>query len=670
MFAPAVMLMNRLTYPKKFLLVGAVVVAVIALLITELFVHLNDGITAAEKERLGVSYIKPLRTVIDATQKHRGLAAGFLNGDTSVKDRMLDQQRLMDEAIKAADVVDAKVGKALDTSAKWSALKGKWNDLKGRVTTLTPKESFGQHTALIGEILDLINHVGDTSALYFDPDVDSYYLMDAVINNIPLMIERQGQLRAFGSSVLAKRQLDTDAKGQMIAMVTLVSDRESTARGEIAKSMRANATVGKKLGDATKGMETAVAELASLVKTKILSETFDLTTKEYFDRATASINASYKVIDIGLDELDELLGLRIERDRRNLLTALGAGLAGLLVVAYLFIGMYRSASQAIDALAKQASVIAGGDLTARVDLETKDELTQVADSFNAMADGFNSLIRGVQQSSHELSAAARQLTETSSQVATGSEQQSEAASAMAATVEEMTVGIQQISDHAHEVQGVSRESGELSARGEEVIVHTAEEMTKIAATVRDSAAVIETLGEQSAKISGIVNVINEIAEQTNLLALNAAIEAARAGEQGRGFAVVADEVRKLAERTASSTREIATMIGQIQDGTRRAVASMETGVSQVDEGAKLAAEAGVSITRIKAGAAQASSMVDGISDAIREQSVASNDIARHVEKIAQMAEENNAAVQQTAEAAHHLNQLAGSLQGAISRFRV
>jgi methyl-accepting chemotaxis protein len=167
-----------------------------------------------------------------------------------------------------------------------------------------------------------------------------------------------------------------------------------------------------------------------------------------------------------------------------------------------------------------------------------------------------------------------------------------------------------------------------------------------------------------------VNVIKEIADQTNLLALNAAIEAARAGEQGRGFAVVADEVRKLAERTAKSTQEIAGMIGKIQNSTREVVASMESSVGRVSSGVDLANQAGQSITQIKNESTRVAQVVGNISDALREQSEASRSIAQNVEKIAQMSEENSAAVLQTANAAGHLEKLALSLQNTISRFKV
>jgi len=136
---------------------------------------------------------------------------------------------------------------------------------------------------------------------------------------------------------------------------------------------------------------------------------------------------------------------------------------------------------------------------------------------------------------------------------------------MAAAVEEMTVGIEEIAVNAASAEGVSSESGKLSQDGGAVVARTVSEMERIADAVQESARVIQELGDQSAQISTIVNSIKEIADQTNLLALNAAIEAARAGETGRGFAVVADEVRKLAERTRGATDEISGLVHTVQE---------------------------------------------------------------------------------------------------------
>lgn len=207
-------------------------------------------------------------------------------------------------------------------------------------------------------------------------------------------------------------------------------------------------------------------------------------------------------------------------------------------------------------------------------------------------------------------------------------------------------------------------------RGGAVVARTVAEMERISVSVRESADVIQDLGDQSAKISAIVNSIKEIADQTNLLALNAAIEAARAGETGRGFAVVADEVRKLAERTAKATDEITGMVAAIQHGTSRAVDTMQGGVVRVQEGVVLAGQAGASMDQIRAGASQVVAAVTDISSALREQGAASTDIARNVEQIAQMAEQNSAAVRETANTAHRLENLAQQLRAEVSHFHI
>jgi methyl-accepting chemotaxis protein len=298
-----------------------------------------------------------------------------------------------------------------------------------------------------------------------------------------------------------------------------------------------------------------------------------------------------------------------------------------------------------------------------------DELHAAGNDFNEMAHSFRKLLGQIKNEALQLRSASEQLAASSQQISSSTAAQSDSASSMAAAVEELTVGVDHISKNANDAQNYSRESDQVAAEGGRIVQGVVDEIQAIAETVNHSAAAVEALGQQSDQISAIVGTIKEIADQTNLLALNAAIEAARAGESGRGFAVVADEVRKLAERTAKSTQEIAAMIGAIQAGTSTAVTSMKRGVDRVAAGVDQAQLAGNAIVKVQEQSRQVVDAVAEITIALREQASASTEIAQNVERIAQMAEENNASATGNASTAGNLRQLAESLSNEVARFR-
>ena len=310
-----------------------------------------------------------------------------------------------------------------------------------------------------------------------------------------------------------------------------------------------------------------------------------------------------------------------------------------------------------------------GDLTRRLAVEGKDEISEISEVFNTFMDKLQSIIREVKTSADQVLETTNNLASVSAQVAANSQVQSSEAYSMAAQVEIMTYNIDGVASQAEQVQEISTRSSELSSHGGEVIHNAAAEMNKITESVNESSAIIQDLGQQSDQISAIVSVIKDIADQTNLLALNAAIEAARAGEQGRGFAVVADEVRKLAERTANSTQEITSMIEKIQHGTKLAIGSMESGVARVGEGTALAHQAGEAINQIKSGVQQVVEAVSEITASLKEQSQTNAENAHKVESIARLSEDNSQSFQQTADTIRDLETLAGNLQNVVGRFK-
>lgn len=310
------------------------------------------------------------------------------------------------------------------------------------------------------------------------------------------------------------------------------------------------------------------------------------------------------------------------------------------------------------------------DFTVRVKSGRHDEIGQMTLALNRLLDKLQGNLKTISSGALAVADAAQQMTSISNQVETASNQQSEAASAMASTVQEMTVSINHVADRAQEANHISSESGRLARSGEEVIGRTVGDIQDIALTVNEAAERIHGLERHGQQISTVVAVIKEVADQTNLLALNAAIEAARAGEQGRGFAVVADEVRKLAERTSSSTSEIAETINAIRVAAGDAVSGMQGVVTKVAVGVDRAKQANDAIKQIRGGSHEAVVMVEEIASAIREQGAATDNIAQQIERIATMSEENQTAAGNGAQAAQQLDRLATEMRRIVSAYRL
>ena len=238
-------------------------------------------------------------------------------------------------------------------------------------------------------------------------------------------------------------------------------------------------------------------------------------------------------------------------------------------------------------------------------------------------------------------------------------------------VQQIAATMEQFSQSVAEVAGMAADSlkdakamqqivDENSANMELSIVATG----KVASTVQSSSKTIADLGESIRRIGTIANAIKEIADQTNLLALNAAIEAARAGEQGRGFAVVADEVRKLAERTATSTKDIAQTIAEINTISDSAVKSMQGAVTEVESGITLIRKNGEGLKQIKSATMNVSQRIDHIATASKEQSTAGESVAQSLERITGLVDNNTHTAQDAKTATEELEKAADELSKA------
>ncbi|MDD2743041.1 MAG: Cache 3/Cache 2 fusion domain-containing protein [Rhodocyclaceae bacterium] len=342
-----------------------------------------------------------------------------------------------------------------------------------------------------------------------------------------------------------------------------------------------------------------------------------------------------------------------------------------IVLALLIFVVVRSRLAGLRQLVGEVSRVSTGDLRVVIrdaDASSHNEVHEISHAINVMAESMRKLVSGVSESSAQLGVSASELQQTASSAMASSQQASQSASGIAASVEQLSVSISHVAENANHATQISEAAKSVTASGRAVVGRAMSDLERVAGDISESAGLIESLGERSKQISSVVGVIREIAEQTNLLALNAAIEAARAGEQGRGFAVVADEVRKLAERTAMSTQEISSTVQAILDETGTAVKRMQAVSTSMAVSVGLAREAGDSLATIDERAQQTVETVQSIADSTREQSSASQEIARLVEGIAQMAEGSSNRAITNSERARHLQTLASQLQAQLSRF--
>ncbi|WP_371363402.1 hypothetical protein SRRS_43060 [Sporomusa rhizae] len=409
-----------------------------------------------------------------------------------------------------------------------------------------------------------------------------------------------------------------------------------------------------------------------------------------------------KTLKAVAEENDKLVAANLQETNRlahgakslQLVIGIAALLLGIAISVVLTIMIKRPLGK----LAAVTDNYAQGDLREIVQVNTSDELGELAHSLKIMRDSLSDIVINIAQSSQQVAAASEELTanaEQSSQaaiqvativteIALGANNQVTATKETSTIVEKMSTDIKDIAANAVNVAGVADKAAEAANSGGKSVATAVAQMNNIERTVNDSSTVVSKLGERSKEIGQIVDTISGLAGQTNLLALNAAIEAARAGEQGRGFAVVAEEVRKLAEQSQSAAKQISDLIFEIQGDTEKAVTSMTEGTKEVKAGTQVVNATGESFRIITDLVTEVSSQIREISASIGEMAASSIQIVTSVRDIEEVckstagqtqnvsaaAEEQSASMEEIAASSQSLAKLAEELQESMCRFRL
>ena len=301
---------------------------------------------------------------------------------------------------------------------------------------------------------------------------------------------------------------------------------------------------------------------------------------------------------------------------------------------------------------------------------TPDVLGSVVDSINVMVEEIAALLADVRNAALRVANNATEMIGATDQMADGAQTQARELTTVSEAMESMSRSVREVATTSEQAAAAARHTLHAAQAGDQAVRDSLAGMQQIRGEVQVIAKKIKGLGDRSLEVSEIVNLIDELASHTNLLALNAAIEAAGAGEAGVRFSVVADEIRKLAERAAKATKDVAALIRTVQTETQEAVVAMEEGTREVEAGHQVTIRAAEHIKEIAATSTMSADLAQGISRASAQQVQSVEGVARAMQSIAQVAVHTEQAVLQTRKTVEDLVKLADELTRSLARFKL
>ncbi len=383
---PAIALLNRLKYPQKFLLISALFALPLALALTQLIVQLDKDIAIASAEIHGSRMLVPLRGLLDASLRHQGLARQLLSGDSARQAELREIEATVDAQLADLAALDQIGGGALQSPAELAELQAGWARLRERLPALRPAESDEQHSQLVAAIRRQITRVGDSSNLILDPELSSYYTMDIVLLRLPDSQELIARIERLVAAGIPQRSLGAAERVELTTLAGLLDTSAQAVERSAAVVGRASPASGARLAAALGQYRAGSQPFSALLHDQVISKASIVLPADQLERvAGAASQANRSLWDSANRELEQMLQARLDALNAKKYSSLAATLLALALVLYLLLGFYVSVMRTVRTLDATAQRMTAGEAVAAVQLDSRDELGQVAHAFNNIA---------------------------------------------------------------------------------------------------------------------------------------------------------------------------------------------------------------------------------------------------------------------------------------------